>query len=175
MVVLSSSGDDSILWGFYPAQALYQVWAAIQRHVERCRWWLNRAQCQVDVGLIESCVNKYTSTNTSSVTGVVGALIGSVFLRDKYSQRWQWDVDQMCNLLRTLAAPLCLLFRAEREWLLEVQEQERGWISPFPKFGNGKGRKKSIPKAREQERVKQFHCQNSRMKGNENIHSRNLK
>ena len=37
---------------------------------------------RVDVGLIQSCVNKYTSTNTSTVTCDVGALIESVFLRD---------------------------------------------------------------------------------------------
>ena len=42
---------------------------------------------RVDVGLIESCVNKYTSTNNSTVTCVVGALIGSVFLRDTSAVR----------------------------------------------------------------------------------------
>ena len=41
----------------------------------------------VDVGLIESCVNKYTSTNTSTVTCVVGDWIGSVFLRDTSTVR----------------------------------------------------------------------------------------
>ena len=41
--------------------------------------------------------------------------------------------------------------RGEREWLLRVQEREGNWKSPFPKFGNGKGIKKSIPKFREWE------------------------
>ena len=33
--------------------------------------------------------------------------------------------------------------RGEREWLLGVQEQEREWIIPFPKFGNRKGMEKT--------------------------------
>ena len=41
--------------------------------------------------------------------------------------------------------------RGEREWLLRVREREGNWKSPFPKFGNGKGIKKSIPKFREWE------------------------
>ena len=41
--------------------------------------------------------------------------------------------------------------RGEREWLLSVREWEGNWKSPFPKFGNGKGIKKSIPKFREWE------------------------
>ena len=41
--------------------------------------------------------------------------------------------------------------RGEREWLLRVWEREGNWKSPFPKFGNGKGIKKSNPKFREWE------------------------
>ena len=45
----------------------------------------------------------------------------------------------------------CRWRRGEREWLLRVREREGNWKSPFPKFGNGKGIKKSIPKFREWE------------------------
>ena len=43
------------------------------------------------------------------------------------------------------------MIRGEREWLLRVREREGNWKSPFPKFGNGKGIKKSNPKFREWE------------------------
>ena len=45
----------------------------------------------------------------------------------------------------------CRWRRGEREWLLRVREREGNWKSPFPKLGNGKGIKKSIPKFREWE------------------------
>ena len=41
--------------------------------------------------------------------------------------------------------------RGEREWLLRIREREGNWKSPFPKFPNGKGLKKSITKFREWE------------------------
>ena len=51
--------------------------------------------------------------------------------------------------------------RGEREWLLRVWEREGNWKSPFPKFGNGKGIKKSIPKFREWEGNEKIHSHNS--------------
>ena len=65
--------------------------------------------------------------------------------------------------------------RGEREWHLGVREQEREWIIPFPKFGNGKGIekthslnsgtgrewKKTIPKIREWEGNEKIYSQNS--------------
>ena len=76
--------------------------------------------------------------------------------------------------------------RGEREWLLDVREQE--WKKhipkireregnekkPFPKFGNGKGMKKSIPKIREREgNEKNPFPQFGNGKGMKKIHSHN--
>ena len=61
--------------------------------------------------------------------------------------------------------------RGEQEWLLGVREQEREWISPFPKFGNRKGMKKLIPKFGNRKGLKNFHPKIREWWGNEKIYS----
>ena len=42
--------------------------------------------------------------------------------------------------MQLLLSGLCN--RGEREWLLDIWEREREWLSPFPNFGNGNGNEK---------------------------------
>ena len=92
-----------------------------------------------------------------------------------------WKKYTTAALVGAVVTNMCFAYttkyKGEREWHVGVQEreQEREWIIPFPKFGNGKGIekthslnsgtgrewKKTIPKIREWEGNEKIYSQNS--------------
>ena len=62
-----------------------------------------------------------------------------------------WKKYTTAALVGAVVTNMCFAYttkyKGEREWHVGVQEreQEREWIIPFPKFGNGKGMEEPIP------------------------------
>ena len=57
--------------------------------------------------------------------------------RESSEHLWHWQVKSSCDL-----CTYNVHTRGEREWLLDIWEREREWLSPFPNFGNGNGNDK---------------------------------